>query len=225
MGAVKLSPSTFASSPWGIDAHRGSLAGLLEIPVRSTRGAVPSRPILTRWDPESVRVPALLSKKGHGTFVESRHHEAASADFSLRLAGGACGADVLPTRDFEAARHRLVQLLNKPGQSKQLRAITAGPKPLSAVSAPGIIGSVGWLEYTHWHLTPRGWERGTRKHDNDSQVLPDPPGSVGVWIWSDDMPSPVGMSPKYELEKGRQTGSDAEVEALIKKFGECPRRL
>jgi hypothetical protein len=38
------------------------------------------------------------------------------------------------------------------------------------------------------------------------------------------MPSPVG-GPKHELEKVQQTGTDAEVEALLKKFGECPRGL
>lgn len=77
-------------------------------------------------------------------------------------------------------------------------------------------------EWTHWHLTPRGWERGSTRRDYEGIVeRPDPEGSVMLCIYSEEIATTHSMAIEKKLETIRTPG-DAEVVAiLLKKYGEC----
>jgi hypothetical protein len=80
-------------------------------------------------------------------------------------------------------------------------------------------------EWTEWHLTPRGWERGSDRVDfGNVTAAPDPEGSVLVYRYSEQQSS---MYSKQEtsLERVRGDANDPKVIELLASFGPCRERL
>jgi hypothetical protein len=78
-------------------------------------------------------------------------------------------------------------------------------------------------EWAEWHLTPRGWVRGTSRPDIAPMVERETPSDTVLTMryyeygW--------GLNASTEL-KERWRSPDAEaVERLLKQYGEAPRRL
>jgi hypothetical protein len=77
-------------------------------------------------------------------------------------------------------------------------------------------------EYTDWHLTPRGWEAGSARHDFGADRPKPPPHDRVLTIhYTEKMSSP--FSPCLEAEDESWRGNnDAKIKQLLKQFGKCP---
>lgn len=80
-------------------------------------------------------------------------------------------------------------------------------------------------EWTEWHLTPRGWERGTEQIDfGDPQVKETPTDRVLSFKYREYMGSMYSRTERTCAEIWR--GSDeTSIAGLLVKFGTAPRRL
>ena len=79
-------------------------------------------------------------------------------------------------------------------------------------------------EWTDWHLTPRGWERGSERTDGVGiEEKPIPADRVKTMRWVEEQSSP--WSDMYRGLEGQWTSDDNAVQALIDKFGNCPEHL
>jgi len=80
-------------------------------------------------------------------------------------------------------------------------------------------------EWTEWHLTPRGWESGSRKTDfvGDSDV-PEPPDRVLTFAYSEFMSSAFSKLERNS-EKIWESPNSTLVSSLLKKYGKCPQNI
>jgi hypothetical protein len=79
-------------------------------------------------------------------------------------------------------------------------------------------------EWTEWHLTPGGWERGTEK-DDFSRTDREPPSNRVLSVkWSEYLGHSHGTMQRGHEELWRSTNA-ALVSQLIKQFGETPASL
>ena len=81
------------------------------------------------------------------------------------------------------------------------------------------------LEYTDWHLTPRGWEKGTEKIDFGATTEVKPPADrVLTFRFLEEQTSAYSKMHKSSRERWRSTDS-AAVDRLLAKFGDAPNSL
>jgi hypothetical protein len=80
-------------------------------------------------------------------------------------------------------------------------------------------------ETTEWHLTPRGWVRGTQRLDfgSPNRVVP-PKDRVLSVRWIEEQTHPSAKSHKRSEEIWR-TADKQLVSSLVKTFGTAPERL
>jgi hypothetical protein len=80
-------------------------------------------------------------------------------------------------------------------------------------------------EWTEWHLTPRGWEKGaTRVHGAGNTWIEEPLDRALSFVYQElESGSPPEVK-KWAEETWRSKDS-AKVDALLKQFGPCPERL
>ena len=80
-------------------------------------------------------------------------------------------------------------------------------------------------EYTEWHLTPRGWTRGTERVDFSNTQYRDPPRDRVLSIkYYEFMSSGYSKMEKGVTELFRSEDS-VEVERLLGIHGDCLERL
>jgi hypothetical protein len=80
-------------------------------------------------------------------------------------------------------------------------------------------------EWSEWHLTPRGWERGSWKTDFGSIHHEDPPPDrVLTCKYHEKVSSSFSQIRKYVEELWR-LDYESRIKELIDKFGECPESL
>lgn len=80
-------------------------------------------------------------------------------------------------------------------------------------------------EWTEWHLTPRGWEAGTKLRDHGFIANdPRPADAVLTERYEEEMPYWGG---RWIRDVSRVWGcEDAErIQALLQEHGPCPRKL
>jgi hypothetical protein len=78
-------------------------------------------------------------------------------------------------------------------------------------------------EWTEWHLTPRGWERGaTRVQGRGNHWTPEPEDRVASWVYSETETS-VGL--RRHSEPTWDNKLAAQVNELLTRFGPCPEEL
>lgn len=80
-------------------------------------------------------------------------------------------------------------------------------------------------EYTEWHLTPRGWERGTEKTDFQERINRNPPpDTILSYKYYEFMSSPFSR-----MERGTNllfgNPEDIATQEFLKKYGNCPYNL
>lgn len=78
-------------------------------------------------------------------------------------------------------------------------------------------------EWTEWHLTPRGWVRGTEKIDSGITKREAPPDRVLSVTFHEECNGYSRVHCKT-TEDWKSTDHEA-VNAFITKFGEAPRHL
>ncbi len=77
-------------------------------------------------------------------------------------------------------------------------------------------------EWTEWHLTPRGWEKGSTKIDFKGTTTKEPPEDrVITYCYSEYQSSGFGS-----VDKGHKivwsSENDEEIDTLTSKHGKCP---
>jgi hypothetical protein len=80
-------------------------------------------------------------------------------------------------------------------------------------------------EWTEWHLTPRGWEKGaTRVHGQGNTWVEEPVDRLLSCVYQEVQ---TDASPEIEKwsEETYRSKKAAEVQDALKKFGPCPERL
>lgn len=78
-------------------------------------------------------------------------------------------------------------------------------------------------EWTEWHLTPRGWERGSvRVQDKGNQWAEEPADRVASWVYSETETS-AGL--KTSAEPTWDNKNPEESASLTERFGPCPQTL
>lgn len=81
-------------------------------------------------------------------------------------------------------------------------------------------------EWTEWHLTPRGWERGSKKTDFKGVTRKDKPtDSVMCMCYAEYAGYMVASSYRESLEETWRLDDDELVAKLLNEFGEAPQRL
>ena len=80
-------------------------------------------------------------------------------------------------------------------------------------------------EWTEWHLTPRGWEKGaTRVHGQGNTWIEEPLDRVLSCVYQE-----LETDTPHELKKWSEetwrSKKDDEVKAALAKSGPCPERL
>jgi hypothetical protein len=79
-------------------------------------------------------------------------------------------------------------------------------------------------EWTEWHLTPRGWERGTEKVDGVGELRPRPADAVMTNTYRElqsDSHAPVHKTSTPTW----RSADTATIETLLKQFGAPPETL
>ena len=80
-------------------------------------------------------------------------------------------------------------------------------------------------ESTEWHLTPRGWEAGTTKLDGTTNERPTPEDCVLTEKYEEVLSSIFSKPTNKHVGEVWRSKDAAEVERLIKEFGQCPRMV
>jgi hypothetical protein len=79
-------------------------------------------------------------------------------------------------------------------------------------------------EWTEWHLTPRGWERGTEKQDFGRVDREPPADRVLTVVYGQFMGSSFSRM-QESLDTTWQSHDTAAIAALKDKFGPPPQEL
>jgi hypothetical protein len=80
-------------------------------------------------------------------------------------------------------------------------------------------------EWTEWHLTPRGWEKGaTRVHGQGNTWVEEPLDRVLSSVYQ-ELQSDGSAEIKKWVEETWRSKKSNEVDDLLKKYGPCPERL
>jgi hypothetical protein len=77
-------------------------------------------------------------------------------------------------------------------------------------------------EWERYHLTPRGWIRGSSKTDGQpEETVPAPVDTLYTITWREYQPTGLSL-PSSWWEPPSYEGSDLAVIDLLKKYGELP---
>jgi len=80
-------------------------------------------------------------------------------------------------------------------------------------------------EWTEWHLTPRGWERGTEKLDFGGTTDRKIPKDRVLTKKYREKSSSIYSPQEKELNTIWSSNDNIRIQNLTKKFGECPKSL
>ncbi|HVO60352.1 MAG TPA: hypothetical protein VMT53_05420 [Terriglobales bacterium] len=80
-------------------------------------------------------------------------------------------------------------------------------------------------EWTEWHLTPRGWERGSEREDGPGiKEKPAPADRVLTYRWKEYLSSVFSTMDRTSQELWR-SDDEAAIKVLLEKFGDPPQSL
>jgi hypothetical protein len=80
-------------------------------------------------------------------------------------------------------------------------------------------------EWTEWHLTPRGWERGSEKVDGGGGKDREAPEDRVLTVrWREEQETMATKMERWHHEDWRSV-DEAEVKRLTKQFGSAPESL
>jgi hypothetical protein len=78
-------------------------------------------------------------------------------------------------------------------------------------------------EWTEWHLTPRGWERGAMRTQGKNNWKDEPEDRVLSYQCKEEETTSSGVSTLTEETWRSKTATD--IDELLKKHGPCPKSL
>jgi len=80
-------------------------------------------------------------------------------------------------------------------------------------------------EWTEWHLTPRGWERGSERVDGQGLTsVPLPTDRVKTVRWLEEQTSGYGKMHKSHVSDW-DNGDKEQLKELVIRFGQPPQSL
>lgn len=80
-------------------------------------------------------------------------------------------------------------------------------------------------EWTEWHLTPRGWERGAaRVHGEGNTWVEEPTDRVLSFVYQELQTDASPEVQKWAEETWRSKKAQ-NIDALLKQYGPCPEKL
>jgi hypothetical protein len=80
-------------------------------------------------------------------------------------------------------------------------------------------------EWTEWHLTPRGWEKGaTRVHGQGNTWVEEPLDRILSCVYQ-ELESTDPPELKKWCEETWRSKEEQDVQAALEKSGPCPERL
>jgi hypothetical protein len=78
-------------------------------------------------------------------------------------------------------------------------------------------------EWTEWHLTPRGWERGsTRVQGKGNDWTAEPEDRVVSYVYSE---TETSQGSRQWAEETWNNKNVSEANELLTRFGPCPEKL
>ena len=79
-------------------------------------------------------------------------------------------------------------------------------------------------ESTDWHLTPRGWERGTQKMDHGTEEREPPTDRVWTVRFQESYSS-IYSSPRRASKDSWRSSDNGKIGELLKQHGSAPQHL
>jgi hypothetical protein len=80
-------------------------------------------------------------------------------------------------------------------------------------------------EWTEWHLTPAGWQRGaTRVHGKGNTWGDDPEDRVISFVYQ-EIETSASPAPKISSEETWRSKTATGIEDLLSQHGPCPQKL
>jgi hypothetical protein len=80
-------------------------------------------------------------------------------------------------------------------------------------------------EWTEWHLTPGGWQRGaTRVHGQGNTWVDEPEDRVLSSVYQ-ELETSASTQVKKWVEETWRSKNAANVDELLKQYGPCPEKL
>lgn len=91
---------------------------------------------------------------------------------------------------------------------------------------PNNLDLTNFNEWTEWHLTPRGWERGSIKYENSLNInqVEIPPDRVITCIYCESVNVNSIWIQKRVSEVWRNSDENL-ITAMLDKFGNCPESM
>lgn len=80
-------------------------------------------------------------------------------------------------------------------------------------------------EWTEWHLTPRGWERGREQVDFAGITERDRPSDAGQTVQNSEYMGSIYSASEKTQEVTWECGDRAATERLLAQFGPAPKTL
>lgn len=79
------------------------------------------------------------------------------------------------------------------------------------------------LQWTEWHLTPRGWERGSTRSQGKNNWVDDPEDRIISFVRKEDETAASAVA--HSTEETWRSPSAHNVDELLQKHGKCPGTL
>ena len=80
-------------------------------------------------------------------------------------------------------------------------------------------------EWTEWHLTPAGWQRGaTRVQGKGNTWVDDPQDRIVSFVYQ-EVETSTSPEIKRSSEETWRSKSEADVDVLVRRHGGCPQTL
>lgn len=78
-------------------------------------------------------------------------------------------------------------------------------------------------EWTEWHLTPRGWERGAMRTQGKNNWKDDPEDRVLSFVCKEEETSAAGIT--HASEETWRSKTAENIDELLSAHGPCPKTL
>lgn len=80
-------------------------------------------------------------------------------------------------------------------------------------------------EWTEWHLTPEGWQKGsTRVQGQGNSWAEEPENRALSWVYK-EVETSASPEVKITHEETWRSKTATDIDALLRQHGPCPRKL
>ena len=80
-------------------------------------------------------------------------------------------------------------------------------------------------EWTEWHLTPEGWQRGSTRQQGKGNTWADEPEDRVLSFVYKEVETGSTPEPRVSAEETWRSKTATDIDALVQQHGECPQKL